>query len=120
MGRTGGTNSERFPGGKDEQGRWICRVCKKPLTGRRSSFCGPRCLRDFFMQTDWPRVRRVIYARDGGVCMKCGKRVRENDYHVDHIVPLAAGGDEWDLNNLELSCPKCNLQKGAKVETEAC
>lgn len=33
-------------------------------------------------------------------CMKCGQRVNEKNFHVDHIVPLAAGGDEWDLNNL--------------------
>jgi len=48
--------------------------------------------------------------------MKCGKKVKENDYHVDHIVPLAKGGEEFELNNLELSCPKCNLKKGAKLE----
>ena len=42
-------------------------------------------------------------------CMKCGQRVNEKNFHVDHIIPLAAGGDEWDLNNLELSCPRCNI-----------
>ena len=68
------------------------------------------------MLTDWQRVRRVIYERDGGICMKCGKQVSKEDYHVDHIIPIAAGGAEWDLNNLELSCPECNLKKGKKVE----
>ena len=67
------------------------------------------------MQTDWQRVRRVVFARDGGVCMKCGKRVAENDFHVDHIVALANGGSEWSLDNLELSCPACNLKKGARA-----
>jgi rubredoxin len=31
---------------------------------------------------------------------------------------LSAGGDEWELSNLELSCPECNMQKGSKVEIE--
>lgn len=47
--------------------------------------------------------------------MKCGKTVPKGNFHVDHIVPLAANGAEWDLNNLELSCPECNLKKGAKI-----
>ena len=50
--------------------------------------------------------------------MKCGKTVSEKDFHVDHIVPLAKGGAEFDLTNLELSCPKCNLKKGAKLERQ--
>jgi 5-methylcytosine-specific restriction endonuclease McrA len=66
------------------------------------------------MVTDWRRVRRVVYARDGGICMKCGTRVSDKNFHVDHIVALANGGAEWDLDNLELSCPLCNLSKGAK------
>lgn len=116
MNRAGEHNSRRFPYKCDDDGRYYCRVCSKPLEGRKSSFCGQRCLRDFFMRTDWQRVRRVIYERDGGICMKCGKRVQKGDYHVDHIMPLAAGGDEWDLGNLELSCPECNLKKGASYE----
>jgi len=70
------------------------------------------------MVTDWPRVRRVIYARDGGICMKCGTQVSDKNYHVDHIIPLAKGGAEWDLDNLEMSCHLCNLQKGTKTDAE--
>lgn len=111
----GNTNNKRFPYRKVE-GKWLCRMCGTELSGRKTSFCGRRCLRDFFMQTDWTRVRKVIFARDGGICMKCGQRVNEKNFHVDHIIPLAAGGDEWDLNNLELSCPRCNIIKGAKLD----
>jgi 5-methylcytosine-specific restriction endonuclease McrA len=109
-------NHVRFPYRKDDQGRPLCRMCGTPLTGRRRSFCGPRCVRDFFMQTDWGRVREVVYVRDGGRCMKCGKKVRKDDYHVDHIHPISKGGDHWDLFNLECSCPTCNLKKGAKID----
>ena len=108
--RNGRTNSERFPHIKG-----FCRVCGKPLGGKRRTFCDQRCLRDFFMKTDWRRVRAVIYERDGGICMKCGRKVRRKEFHVDHIVPISRGGSEWDLANLELSCPECNLKKGVKL-----
>lgn len=33
------------------------------------------------------------------------------DRHVDHIVPLALGGSNTD-DNVQLTCPKCNIEKG--------
>lgn len=61
----------------------------------------------------------MILERDGHICMKCGEHIDEGGpFHVDHIKPISKGGDEWDLSNLELSCPKCNLSKGAKYEEE--
>ena len=114
--RKGISNIERFPKRRDAKGRYLCRVCGSLTLDRRQTFCSPRCLRDFFMQTDWKRVRKVVYVRDGGICMKCGRRVHAKNFHVDHIVPLSRGGSEWDLSNLELSCMECNLQKGNQEE----
>lgn len=37
----------------------------------------------------------------------------ENNYHIDHYVPLAKGG-EHIIENLVISCPSCNLRKNAK------
>jgi 5-methylcytosine-specific restriction endonuclease McrA len=115
--RKGVTNKDRFPKRKDAQGHTLCRMCGSVTIGRQT-FCNTRCLRDFFMLTDWKRVRKVIYARDGGICMKCGRHVTSKNFHVDHIIPLSAGGNEWDLSNLELSCPECNIQKGAHLDIE--
>lgn len=116
MNRKGQANYETFPYLTDENGNNLCRTCRKPLNSKRKTFCNQRCIRDFFMKTDWKRVQKVIYARDGGICMKCGKEVSKDNFHVDHIVPVSKGGDEWDLENLELSCPECNLKKGAKED----
>jgi 5-methylcytosine-specific restriction endonuclease McrA len=116
--RAGASNLDRFPKRKDAQGRNLCRVCGSLTLERRQTFCGPRCLRDFFMQTDWRLVRKVVYVRDGGICMKCGRRVKAGNFHVDHLVPLSRGGAEWDLANLELSCAECNLQKGTREDVE--
>ena len=45
--------------------------------------------------------------------MECNKIVGD-DYHIDHIVPVSRGGDEWSLDNLEQLCPQCNLKKGTR------
>ena len=113
--RKGVSNYTRFPYRFDEStGYPLCRMCGKVLNDKRRTFCSPVCVRDFKMLTDWKRVRRVIYERDGGICMKCGQPVTRENFHVDHIIPISKGGDEWDLSNLELSCPQCNLKKGDK------
>jgi 5-methylcytosine-specific restriction endonuclease McrA len=45
-------------------------------------------------------------------CVAC--HVSLNDgYHVDHVMPVALGGDS-SPHNLQLLCPTCNCSKGAK------
>jgi 5-methylcytosine-specific restriction endonuclease McrA len=33
---------------------------------------------------------------------------------ADHIVPIALGGDEWDINNIQTLCLECNKEKTAQ------
>jgi hypothetical protein len=47
-----------------------------------------------------------------GKCVCCGASLG-NDYHLDHIVPLALGGMNDDFN-VQLLTPKCNMSKGSK------
>lgn len=46
-------------------------------------------------------------------CALCGVDVSKKR-HVDHIVPLCAGGSN-EAHNLQILCPTCNLSKGRKV-----
>ena len=60
-------------------------------------------------------AKRAVHARERGCCAHCGVRITmelEASGHVDHIVPLAAGGSN-DLVNLQLLCQACNLEKSA-------
>jgi len=51
-----------------------------------------------------------------GYCCFCKKRVLINNVTLEHIIPLAFGGD-WSLKNLTLSCVDCNKDRGvAKYE----
>jgi len=49
-------------------------------------------------------------------CYWCGVSCQEN-YHVDHYVPLSKGG-KHEIKNLVISCPSCNLRKNAKMPDE--
>ncbi|WP_328186945.1 HNH endonuclease [Marinobacter sp. OP 3.4] len=46
------------------------------------------------------------------VCYWCESKCR-SDFHIDHYVPLAKGG-QHEIDNLVIACPKCNLAKHAK------
>lgn len=58
--------------------------------------------------------RRFIYDRDHGTCHLCGERRPFDDFHLDHITPLARGGTHT-ADNLAVACPSCNMSKGARI-----
>ena len=67
---------------------------------------------------DIPRpVQFRVLKRDNQVCRMCGKHVREEDIHFDHIIPWSKGGSS-DENNVQLLCDECNLKKSANFEKE--
>ena len=57
-------------------------------------------------------LSKALYARQKGRCACCKKLLGDN-YHLDHIVPLALGGANEDWN-IQLLTATCNLNKGAK------
>ena len=54
-------------------------------------------------------------ARAGSRCEYCGlsHRGQASTFHVDHVVPVAAGGATV-FANLALACIHCSLRKGAR------
>jgi Holliday junction DNA helicase RuvB len=52
-------------------------------------------------------VRREVWRRDGGKCVKCGSRER---LEYDHIIPVTKGGSNT-ARNIELLCEACNRTK---------
>jgi len=59
---------------------------------------------------------RAQYQRQKGRCYYCGRKVDDN-YHVDHVVPLALGGSNGP-ENLVIACAHCNDSKGARHPME--
>lgn len=46
-------------------------------------------------------------------CYWCDNKIINNNYHIDHYIPLSKGGVHR-LENIVISCPKCNMQKSNK------
>jgi TPR repeat protein len=57
-------------------------------------------------------VRREIWRRDGGRCVKCGSRAA---LEYDHIIPVARGGSNT-ARNIELLCEVCNRSKRDSIQ----
>jgi hypothetical protein len=57
-------------------------------------------------------VRREVWRRDGGKCVKCGSREK---LEFDHIIPRARGGSNTP-RNIELLCESCNRAKSASIQ----
>lgn len=58
-------------------------------------------------------VRFEVFKRDSFTCQYCGSKAPDVVLHVDHLVPVSAGGEN-DLMNLITSCEGCNLGKSDK------
>jgi len=53
----------------------------------------------------------------GSLCPYCGEKITHKNFSLDHILPLARGG-ESDLDNIEIICLTCNKQKDKMLKDE--
>ena len=116
-----------------------CAECGKsfvPMYGDKlRKFCSGKCMKKHTgrMSKATRRARKragivdsidpiAVFQRDGWRCQLCGlktPRARRGTIHpdapeLDHIVPLALGGDHvW--HNVQCACRKCNSEKGASA-----
>lgn len=61
--------------------------------------------------------RGAVIERDASTCYLCGHPVEESNIEIDHVVPLARGG-EHTYANLRVACQRCNRRKGTKLVAE--
>ena len=87
--------------------------------------CSKECTGNFWNNhvdiLDWSVTRAMVFKRDNYVCAMCGKRfanVYEGEEYAqsemligDHIVPIAVGGSEFDMDNIQTLCIDCNKIK---------
>ena len=64
-------------------------------------------------------TRQLIFNRDRGRCHLCHKPVDPLRFHIDHLIPLSAGGTH-NLDNLAISHSTCNLSKSSDWSRHRC
>ena len=64
-------------------------------------------------RTITPAVRFEVFRRDSFTCQYCGRRAPKVILHVDHVLPIVAGGTN-ELTNLTTACSVCNVGKGGR------
>jgi 5-methylcytosine-specific restriction endonuclease McrA len=56
-----------------------------------------------------------MFSKQNGLCKNslC-KAILEDNYHIEHIIPISKGG-KHSIYNIQLVCPYCNLTKSTKI-----
>jgi 5-methylcytosine-specific restriction endonuclease McrA len=62
-------------------------------------------------------LRRIVIERDGLRCVYCGVDLLKSEIHLDHVLAESRGGPT-SVDNLQVTCGKCNLEKGILTESE--
>lgn len=126
-------------------GRALCRQCQEEVPKGRRSFCSDECVNTWRLKTDPAHVRRMVFARDRGICKLCGLNTEQllsayyrivNDrqaardflkaygipahrtssfWDADHILPVIEGGGECDLDNYRTLCIPCHKKVTAEL-----
>ena len=65
----------------------------------------------FKITSYWEDIRYDILQRDSYNCATCGIKGKPEDLQVDHIIPVARGGDMWREDNLQVLCISCHKDK---------
>jgi 5-methylcytosine-specific restriction endonuclease McrA len=108
-----------------------CPVCGCPREKFQPRNRGAVCCRPEHSEQYWheqrptiSEMRLTVFTEQGGKCAACKKEIHEfnategpygtyHHYVLDHIRPIAMGGDQWARENLQVLCETCNKIKTA-------
>jgi len=69
-------------------------------------------------RTNYPLNNPALFARDGFLCLYCGRDFPHQQLTRDHIQPTSRGGtDRWE--NVVAACRRCNQHKANQTPEEA-
>ena len=66
------------------------------------------------IKLDKKGLREQLHKEQKGVCNGCMNTYQIKDFHIDHILPRAKGGQD-NIENLQLLCGNCNSTKGDRT-----
>ena len=126
-------------------GTCLWTYCRKPTGDDARLFCSDRCALNVRLRTSPQILRRMVFARDKGVCARCGtdtevqrKEWVESGYSIlvklkynvpprrssfwdaDHIEDvLLAPEKQWELSNIQTLCAVCHSGKTLDYKSKA-
>lgn len=111
----------------DSKGRKHCVNCDALIPSKRRKYCSSECNNQFFREHNWAAMKAYMLSKQNWTCQICGKTPEKDPniptsknpkswwfYVVDHKIPIALGGKEFDENNLQVLCGPCNKEKTKK------
>jgi len=72
-----------------------------------------------YVGSTWKRLRKVILERDAHRCTIGMEGCTGAATQVDHIIPLAFGGQPYALDNLRAACSNCNSSRSNKLRRKS-
>ena len=96
-----------------EYGREYSKIYCKTEKGKAKSKNNGAKRRSIFKNSDVSTNDILYIQKQANLCYWCGGKININNLHIDHYIPISKGG-EHSIDNLVVSCNKCNLSKQAK------
>ena len=69
--------------------------------------------RHIYRRTFQPRIKRLVYKKQAGICNICKDKFKIQEMEADHINPWSEGGKSNE-ENCQMLCRKCNREKSSK------
>ena len=118
------------PKERERLARKACPACGRERAdftpGRDRLCCSPLCSAEYWREhrPTIAGMRLLVFLEQEGTCACCGKEILKTrpaegrsgspSWILDHIRPIAMGGDQWDPVNLQVLCVRCNRIKTAQ------
>lgn len=71
---------------------------------------------EFNSSYSW-ELKKMVYAKSGGICAICGQPLSINNFNIDHWKPINQGGTN-DIDNLRATHKSCNRLKNDFIAEE--
>lgn len=110
-------NAEADDLAPEKEAPWAASAAKRWEESTRKPIPDPSRLHAYTRVPIPKDVRFRILRRDKFRCQLCGCSPADGSLHVDHKMPVAAGGTNAD-ENLWTLCESCNLAKSDKIMEE--
>ena len=65
----------------------------------------------------WEKLRRIVWERDKGRCIVCGRQCKPGEWECGHIIDRVVGGSD-EPENLGVMCIVCNRLKPLHITRE--